>query len=213
MEFQNTRTSDLRSTKRKKSKTRPEPRKHSKNPPSSPLFFRYYGSFFEIFWIASKGPAFICFDILQHNGCQKIPKGPLLHFSALWHCSKISFFWNFFGKIFKVTKGSPLQFFSCFATSCSFTKPEGSPLLHFLTLDIAPTLAVLGLFLVGAFLVKSAQLLQWLVFFSFFFVRLQSHSDWSTFLTTETTKTIKAVRPSPDSGNWCKGSNFHFLLF
>ena len=36
---------------------------------------------------------------------------------------------------------------------------------------------------------------------SFCFVKLQSHSDWSTFLTTETTKTTKAVRPRPDSGN------------
>ena len=44
-------------------------------------------------------------------------------------------------------------------------------------------------FLVGAFLGKSARLLQWLVFFSFFFVRLQSHSEWATFLTIETTKT------------------------
>ena len=44
-------------------------------------------------------------------------------------------------------------------------------------------------FLVGAFLVKRARL-QWLVFF----VRLQSHSDWSTFLTIETTKTTKGIR-------------------
>ena len=35
-------------------------------------------------------------------------------------------------------------------------------------------------------------------FFSFFFVRLQSQSDWSTFLTIETTK---AIRPSPVSEN------------
>ena len=46
---------------------------------------------------------------------------------------------------------------------------------------------------VGAFLVKSARHLQWLVFF----VRLQSHSDWATFLTIETT----SIRPSPVSGN------------
>ena len=56
------------------------------------------------------------------------------------------------------------------------------------------------IFLVGAFLVKSDRLLQWL-FFSFFFVRLQFHSDWATFLTIETTKTTKAIRPSPVTGN------------
>ena len=54
--------------------------------------------------------------------------------------------------------------------------------------------------LVGAFLVKSARLLEWLVFFLFFFVRLQSHSDWSTFRPIETTKTT-TIRPSPVSGN------------
>ena len=37
-------------------------------------------------------------------------------------------------------------------------------------------------------------------FFSFFFVRLQSHTDWATFLTIETTKTT-TIRPSPVSGN------------
>ena len=37
-------------------------------------------------------------------------------------------------------------------------------------------------------------------FFSFFFVRLQFHSDWATFLTIETTKTT-SIRPSPVSGN------------
>ena len=35
---------------------------------------------------------------------------------------------------------------------------------------------------------------------SFFFVRLQSHSVWATFLTIETTKTT-SIRPSPVSGN------------
>ena len=34
---------------------------------------------------------------------------------------------------------------------------------------------------------------------SFFFVRLQSHSDWATFLTIETTKPT-TIRPSPVSG-------------
>ena len=37
-------------------------------------------------------------------------------------------------------------------------------------------------------------------FFSFFFVRLQSHSDWTTFLKIETTKTT-TIRPRPVSGN------------
>ena len=54
---------------KKKQNRRPQPRKHT----LAPLFF---STFFEVFWIAPDGPPFICFDILQHNGCQKIAKGP-----------------------------------------------------------------------------------------------------------------------------------------
>ena len=39
-------------------------------------FFRYYATFLKIFSIPPKGLPFVCFDILQHNGCQKIPNGP-----------------------------------------------------------------------------------------------------------------------------------------
>ena len=67
-------------------------------------------------------------------------------------------------------------------------------------------------FLVGAFLGKSARLLQWLVFFFFFFVRLQSHSDWATFLTIETTKTTSIRGQVRSAEISAKGSPFHFLL-
>ena len=60
----------------KKQNRRPQPRKYTKDPTLAPLFFRHYATFFEVFWIAPEGPPFICFDILQHNGCQKIAKGP-----------------------------------------------------------------------------------------------------------------------------------------
>ena len=50
----------------------------------------------------------------------KNPKGsPVLHFSALWHCT------NFF----KVSKGSPSFFLFC--NNWSFKKPKGSPLYNF----------------------------------------------------------------------------------
>ena len=54
-------------------KTRPQ-RKHTKDPTLAPLFFGTMRLF--VFCIAPEGPPFICFDILQHNGCQKIAKGP-----------------------------------------------------------------------------------------------------------------------------------------
>ena len=70
---------------------------------------------FETFWIAPKGPPFICFEYLQHNGCQKIAKGP--PFYIFWHCDTVqkSHLKKFFGKFFHVPKGSPLQFFFHFS--------------------------------------------------------------------------------------------------
>ena len=68
---------------------RPETRKHTKDPSQfpTPVFFRHYATFFEIFWIAPKGPHFICFDISQQDGCQKIPKGP--PFYIFRHCDTV----------------------------------------------------------------------------------------------------------------------------
>ena len=68
-------------------------------------------------------------------------------------------------------------------------------------------------FLVGAFLGKSARLLQWLVFFSFFFVRLQSHSDWATFFTIETTKTTSIRGQVRSAEISAKGSPLSFFTF
>ena len=95
---------------KKKQNRRPEPRKHTKNPHIAPLVFGTL-RFFETFWIAPKGPPLICLDILQHNGCQKIAKGP--PFYIFWHCDTVqkSHFKKFFGKFFHVPKGSPSIFF------------------------------------------------------------------------------------------------------
>ena len=51
-----------------------------------------------------------------------------------------------FSRIFKKSLKGPFIFFSYFAINWNFKKPEGSPLLQFCALDIAPTLAVPGLF-------------------------------------------------------------------
>ena len=60
-------------------------------------FFRNYATFFELFWIPPKGLAFVCFDILQHNGSRKIAKGP--PFYIFRHCDTVqkSHFKIFFG--------------------------------------------------------------------------------------------------------------------
>ena len=112
--------------------------------PHSPTFFRHYATFFGTFWIAPKGPPFICFDILQHNGCQKIPKGPPSTFFGTVTLFK-NLFKNFLGNFFKSPKGSP-SIFLIICNQLEFHKARRVPLLQFWALDIAPTLAVLGLF-------------------------------------------------------------------
>ena len=76
---------------------------------------------------------------------KKSQRVPLLHFSALWHCSKISFFWIFW-KIFHVPKGCLLQFFFIFCNQLEFHKARRVPHFQFWALDMAPTWAVPGLF-------------------------------------------------------------------
>ena len=60
---------------------------------------------------------------------------------------------------------------------------------------------------------EKARLLQWLVFFSFFSVRLQSHSDWATFLTIETTKTTSIRGQVRSAEISAKGSPLSFFTF
>ena len=112
---------------KKKQNRRPEPRKHTKNPHIAPLFFGTT-RLFETFWIAPNGPPFICFDILQHNGCQKIANGP--PFYIFWHCDTVqkSHFKNFFGKFFHVPKGSPFNFVFHFLQPAGVSQsPKGPP--------------------------------------------------------------------------------------
>ena len=50
-------------------------------------------------------------------------------------------------------------------------------------------------------------------FFLFFFVRLQSHSDWAIFLTIETTKTTSIRGQFGQRKLVQKGPPFHFFTF
>ena len=117
---------------RNSSKTKTSTSRTSKTQAYDPLgvfhsdFFRHYATFFELLWIPPKGLPFVCFNILQHNGCQKIPKGP---FHIFRHCDTVqkSHFKFFSGKFLKFPQGSPFNFFSYFATNWSFTKHKGSP--------------------------------------------------------------------------------------
>ena len=89
----------------------PEPRKHRIH--SLVFFTRYFFGtmrlFFEIFWIPPKGLPFVCFDIFQHNGCQKIPKPPPRYMLHFWHCDTVqkSHFKNIFRNFLKSPKCPP----------------------------------------------------------------------------------------------------------
>ena len=69
-------------------------------------------------------PPFICFDILQQNGCQKIANGPPFTFFGT-----VKLFKNLhFGKFFHVPKGFPLQFFFHFLQPAGVSQsPKGLP--------------------------------------------------------------------------------------
>ena len=83
---------------------------------------------FETFWIAPKGPPFICFDILQHNGCQKIAKGPPFYIFGTATLFKNLIKKNFLGGFFISPKGPPLQFFFIFLQPAGVSQsPKGPP--------------------------------------------------------------------------------------
>ena len=108
---------------------------------------------------------------------KKSQRVPLLHFSALWHCSKISFFSEIF---LKISEWSP--FFSYFTTNWSFTKPKGSPILQFWASNIAPTLAVPALFLLRgmSFLSRAVLSLVSHSWTSYFFVYHLAFGNWES---------------------------------
>ena len=112
---------------KKKQKRRPQPRKHTKDPTLAPLFFGTMRLFFEVFWIAPEGPPFICFDILQHNGCQKIAKGPPFTFFGTVTLFK-NLIKNFFSEIFSCLQRVPPSIFLNFLQPAGVSQsPKGPP--------------------------------------------------------------------------------------
>ena len=123
-------TSEARPKRKEKTKQTSRTSKTHEESPHSPTFFGTM-RLFETFWIAPKGHPFICFDILQHNGCRKIAKGPPFYIFRHSDTVQKSHFKKIFGEIFSCLQRVPFNFFSFFAASWSFTKPEGSPLFNF----------------------------------------------------------------------------------
>ena len=129
---------------KKKQNRPPEPRNPTKDPPIVPLFIRHYATFLKLFGLHQMVlPPFVSI-LCNTMDVKKSQRVPLLHFLALRQCDSVqkSHFY-FFGNFFKSPKGST-SFFFFVSTDSSFTKPVGSSHLQFRALDIAPTLAVLG---------------------------------------------------------------------
>ena len=73
----------------------------------------------------NRRPPFICFNILQHNGCEKIAKGPPFTFFGT-----VTLFKNlnkFFCIFFHVPKGSPFNFFHFLQPAGVSQSPKGPP--------------------------------------------------------------------------------------
>ena len=82
--------------------------------------------FFEIFWIAPKGLLFVCFHVLQDNGCQKVPKGP--PFYIFRHCDTVhKLILKFFPEFFKISQGSPFNFFYILQRTGVSQSPKCTP--------------------------------------------------------------------------------------
>ena len=82
--------------------------------------------------MAPKGPPFICFDILQHNGCQKISKGP--PFYIFRHCDTVqkSDFLKIFWEMFSSPQRVPHSIFSQILQPAGVSQsPKGPPFKKF----------------------------------------------------------------------------------
>ena len=111
---------------KKKENRRPQPRKHTKDPTLAKLFFGTMRLVLKFFGLHQRVP-FICFDILQHNGCQKIAKGPPFTFFGTVTLFK-NLIKNFFWGIFSCLRRVPLQFFFNFLQSAGVPQsPKGPP--------------------------------------------------------------------------------------
>ena len=156
------------------------------------IFFGTMRLFWKFFWFPPEGlPSFVSI-ICNTMDVKKLKKGPpftflckfYVHFYVHFyyrHCDTVqkSQFYHFFRNFPKSPKG-PLFFF-IFCNQLEFHKAQRLPLFTILGLRYSALLLIKEpdnyshSFLVGTFLVKRARLLQWLVFFLFFFfVRLQS---------------------------------------
>ena len=114
-----------------KQNRRPEPRNHTKDPPPpiAPLFFGTM-RLLKLFGLHQRVPPSFFSTFCNTMDVKKIPKGPPFTFFGTVALFKNLISKFFSDNFFKSSKGSP-SIFLYFATSWSFTKPEGSPFHNF----------------------------------------------------------------------------------
>ena len=119
---------------RPKQNRRPEPRKHIEDPYLSILvfltrvFLALWNFFLKIFWL-NQGALPSIFWNFATEWVLKNPEGsPLLHFLALWHCSKFS---GFFENFLMSPKCTPFNFFHILQQTGVSKSPKGPPFHNF----------------------------------------------------------------------------------
>ena len=126
---------------KKKNKTDVQNLENTLRIPHSPTFFRHY----EIFLIAPKGPpsfvSIFC-NTMDVKKLQRVPPFTFFGTVTLFKNLIKKFSWE----IFSCPQRVPLQFFFIFCNQLEFHKARRVPPFQFWALDMAPTLAVLGLF-------------------------------------------------------------------
>ena len=123
-------TSEARPKRKEKQNRRPQPRKHTKDPPIAPLFFGTM-RLFETFCITPKGPPPFLSIFCNTMDVKKPQRVPPLYILRHWDTVQKSHLKFFFGKFFHVPKGSPLQFFFIFCYQLEFHKARRVPPFQF----------------------------------------------------------------------------------
>ena len=120
------------SSKTKTSTSRPEPRKNSKDPSPFGVFHSdFFGTmriFLKFHGLHQRVPLRL-FRYVAKQSCQKIPKGPLFTFFGTDTVQK-SHFQNF-SEIFKISQGSPFNFFHILQITGVSQSSKGLPFYNF----------------------------------------------------------------------------------
>ena len=87
--------------------------------------------FLKLFGLHQRAPPLFFFDILKHNGCQKISKGPPFYIFGTVALFKNHILKFFLGCFFQSLKGPPFIFFHILQPAGVSQSPKGPPFYIF----------------------------------------------------------------------------------